>query len=665
MDELWHKSDGGMVQFQKYSEKSLIDFFNKGKGQFKERFKGVLVVKKVPFEKRDNLPSEIFLSIKYEDSYGPVARLGFGGVHTEMWAEKHPPIEIYLGRSLNEVLEELSFHLLGKMWLGLLRQEPPMLPVQEVKAIVKNIFRMLLDFQDQYLGLKKSELSFDLIEINPLVIVDDKLVAIDGVGVKKESSFKYMNKRLEKDSLLSPFKIAIAGVSSKKENFGNLIFSNLKKSKIEKEDLLVIKPGTEEFQGVKCVQSLAELKCSPVDHLILALPPSACYDSIVKLCEQNGGAEFLFLVAGGIGDGADKEGIGKKLEGFLLDRLEKNMWIPRIIGPNSLGTILSSISLNTLFIPDEKLPISFNSKGKMAFISQSGAFFITRLSQMESLPLKYAFCIGNQLDLSFSELVDVLLQDSAIEVISLYVEGFKTYDLYFLAESIKRASLKGKKIIVYKAGRSEKGSIAAAGHTGAMPGTYQFEMKVLKNSGAIVCASISDFNFINLFYSKIEKQFSLKKVGVITNAGFESVVSADILENSIFSFSDTLNQRIEQILKDQHLNSLVSSSNPMDLTPMASESCFIDISREVLTEADLLAVSFVPLTNMIETSIIEKAESFASQLSVISKEFQKPLFVIVDSGALYDKYRSCFEKKGLTVFSSMEQASRSILSILG
>ena len=69
--------------------------------------------------------------------------------------------------------------------------------------------------------------------------------------------------------------------------------------------------------------------------------------------------------------------------------------------------VVSPLELNTLFISEDKLPIKYHPQGEMAFVSQSGAFFITRYSQALELPVKYGFCIGNQLDISLHHFLDI------------------------------------------------------------------------------------------------------------------------------------------------------------------------------------------------------------------------------------------------------------------
>ena len=76
---------------------------------------------------------------------------------------------------------------------------------------------------------------------------------------------------------------------------------------------------------------------------------------VEQLCRQGGGATVVYVVAGGLGDGADAEGLGKRLVACLEDHRRAGKWTPALVGPNGLGLYSPDQDLNTLFIPDEKI----------------------------------------------------------------------------------------------------------------------------------------------------------------------------------------------------------------------------------------------------------------------------------------------------------------------
>lgn len=644
VEDIFHKSDIGLVQMVSFSKSETKKLFEKWQNQFGEKFKSLLLIEKVSFRGISGFPSEIFLSIRKEYSYGHVARLGIGGIHSEFWGTRNPPIIITASQNVKDVLEQLSFHIMGHLWFGLLRQQEALVDVTLAKQFIQSILTLL-----------KSETLPDLLEINPLVVTnDDRIVALDGVGINYNESSCSAIRDLSSKSLLNPKTIAIAGVSTKKESFGNMILKNVINSDLGLENVKVIKEGIEQFEGVECIADITQLRSTPVSNLILALPPQGCISVIEELCEQSGGADIVYLVAGGIGDGADNSGIADKLNSFLDNRRSQNLWVPQLIGPNSLGIINSTINLNTLFIPKHKLDVNFSKNGNCAFLSQSGAFFITRLSNLKELPVKYAFCIGNQIDLTMGEILQVCAEDSDLKVFSIYLEGLIEGDLSRLERVIKSLCSDGKKVIVYKGGKSEEGAKAAAGHTGAIAGSFEFEHFILSNAGAIVCNSIEMFSQKSLFYSKSFSQ--IDTLGVISNAGYETVCAADIFDKKMITLSPATLSKMDELFNEFSLGHLVHATNPLDLTPMANEEVYLKSSQLMIKDVDMLVVSLIPLTERLETSG-EIAQKFAHNLKELETMSNKPIIVVVDSGEQYDTYRKIFTNSGLITFNSIEKVN--------
>jgi acyl-CoA synthetase (NDP forming) len=377
---------------------------------------------------------------------------------------------------------------------------------------------------------------------------------------------------------------------------------------------------------------------------------------IIDICEQGSGAKIISLVAGGIGDGADHENLADDLKTYLKLRLKNNLWVPRIIGPNSLGTILSPLNFNSLFIPENNLKVKFHPHGNMAFISQSGAFFITRLSNSSELPLKYAFCIGNQLDLGLPEILTIVDGDPEIKVVSLYIEGFRSSDLRAIEREIKKLKKQGKQVVIYKGGRSKEGAKAAAGHTGAIAGLYDLESTVLKNSGAFVCDSIEEFERRSEFLSKYEKfNHNIDKVGVISNAGFETVCSADNLKDHLVTLSHETKKNLNEFFHNHSIDHLISASNPLDLTPMADEAVYAGAIGHMIGDVELLVVSIVPQTEKLSTGKPEMVNAFVKKLKSIENQFKVPIVIVVDSGEIFDGYRQIFLENDFIVLSAIEK----------
>ncbi len=675
-DNLWHKSDEGALFFETFSKELVSKISSEMKSRIADKYSWIetLICEKIAFIKKDNLPTELFLSIKKDEACGQIINVSLGGINTEMWSnEVGIPLLMWPVATMTPEAAILEFkkHLAGKIWLGGIRQNSGLVSESTVLAFFQKLWKVA-----SYMEKNRIE----LIEVNPVAISEDgRILPLDGVGVYGEDSLEsvpdLLPENLKAKLLFSPEKIAIAGVSKKKDSFGNKIFANLLNSKIKKSDIKIIRPDGGELEGVECFSHVSALKLSPVDVLILALPATQTVKTIFDLCEQGGGAEIVYIVAGGIGDSADSSNLGKQIRVFLNERRKMKKWAPAIIGPNSLGIILSPLNLSTLFISQKKLPVSFAGgvDSNVGLISQSGAFFITRLSNELDFPIKYGLCVGNQLDLSISQIARAMFLDEAIDVVGLYVEGFKSGEVFRLVKLAEELVQKNRHLVLYKAGRSADGMKAAAGHTGAMAGDYELHKAILERAGIKVVETFSDF--INLIkwlgiYSDAKQ---INSVAVISNAGYESVASADALgdNKTLFALDVATTARLTASVKSNNLEGLGSPANPLDVTPMADENGYLAfISDFAQAESvDLIVTGVVPLTDRLETfehqASNSKASVFAQTIKQLSDKFNKKIAVVVDSGILYDDYRQLFQRAKIPTFKSTQELYACLKFLVG
>ena len=336
-----------------------------------------------------------------------------------------------------------------------------------------------------------------------------------------------------------------------------------------------------------------------------------------------------------------------------------------------MGIVLSQLSLSTLFISEQKLPVNFYEDGNIGFLSQSGAYFITRISNSEKLPVKYGFCVGNQIDLKISTFLKYLFYDTSIAVAAVYIEGFGENEAAQFAKEAQKVIANGKNVIIYKGGRSVEGMSAAAGHTGAMAGNYTLQKKLLKSAGIHVVENFVSFNNMVSWlscYPTSKKVFS--SVGVMSNAGYETVSTADLLgtqkelglDNILLKLSKKQKDILDETIVKSKLSGIVTSANPLDLTPMADETGYLNCIKTFskFDNLDCLFIGVVPLTDRLETfdmdQAISIASSFAKSIKEISKQSNLPIGIVIDSGSLYDQYRALFQKVGLPIFNNTIEA---------
>ncbi|MCC6513020.1 MAG: acetate--CoA ligase family protein, partial [Geothrix sp.] len=522
-DQLWHKSDRGAVHFGPFEVAAL----NAEAVAMRQRVAehpwiGGLVCEKVAFKKLSGLPTEALVSLKRDPDAGWLVVFGIGGLQADAWAALAPPLIWPIALTTpDQALADLCSHWLGLTWLGRQRGTEALTDEAKLLAFLQGLWRAVDGLQCE---------GVTLLELNPIVLDSEGLpTALDGVGTLENTTPATI---VPPDpawyqALVNPQRLVIAGVSSREGTVGRIILENVRKSKLPESSLRLIKPGATEFLGLPCLASVADLASAPADQLILSLPAVQTLEAVEQLCRQGGGATVVYLVAGGLGDGADTEGLGQRLVACLEEHRRAGKWTPAVVGPNGLGLFSPDLALNTLFIPDMKLPLTAKP-GHLALVSQSGAFLITRLSRRPELGLRAAIAIGNQMDVRCSDFLRGFATDAAVRVVGAYLEGFAPADLQATAQATRALRKAGRRVLLYKGGRSQEGMAAASSHTGALAGDHALQAALLRRAGAMLADQMETFDAA-LAWLGAYPEGRPTSVAIMTNAGFESVASADLL----------------------------------------------------------------------------------------------------------------------------------------
>ena len=655
--DLWHKSEKGALAFCDFGVEAVAA----AHGSMRERvgkhldWLGTLVTERVRYQRAEHAPSEIFVSLQRDQCCGAIISFGFGGLLTEDWARELRqsllvwPASVY---TPEEAFEELREHWLGKILLGKARQSEALTDDESLRGFLEKLWQL-----DELMAREQ----LALLELNPVVIDDSgEFVALDGVGLRStEAHGETCPVPLQDDSFLNPRRIAVAGVSARAGSVGGLILENLRQSSLPEDGLLVVKPGVDMFEGIPCVPDASALVDEPVDVLIIALPAHQCVPMIEELCGQGGGAAVVYIVAGGIGDGADREGYGERLSELVESRRQAGEWSPAIVGPNGLGMLLSPLKLNSLFIPQSKLNVEFAPDSDVALISQSGAFLITRLSRHSNLNLKYGFSIGNQLDMKLSDFMALVARDKSVRVLGVYVEGFVGGDACAVAKLVEQFRAENRHVIIYKGGRSQLGQSAAESHTGAMTGDYHVQKRLLHKAGAVITESFNQFNAVLKWMAAYPDLHELGKLAIVTNAGYETVGSVDTLGDNdserLYKLSEHDHSVLGNILERHGMQGLVAATNPLDLTPMADEAVYFDCVEAMIGfGAGVVMLGLVPLSEQLDTHQLTQAEAFATRLRSLAQSTGRLIGVVIDAGVPYQRYKAVFERQGFPVFDGMD-----------
>ncbi|NPA99697.1 MAG: CoA-binding protein, partial [Crenarchaeota archaeon] len=320
------------------------------------------------------------------------------------------------------------------------------------------------------------------------------------------------------EKFFNPNSVAIVGASPKPGKVGNVILANFKRR--FKGRIYPVNPKHEEIMGLKCYPSIKDLPETP-DLVVIAIPAPKVPQVLRDAGEK--GVKAAIIISGGFRETGTEE--GKRLEEEIV-KISKEYGI-RILGPNCLGIYDNWSGVDTFFLPDEKMMRP--PKGKISFISQSGAFASALLDWMayRNIGISRAISYGNKIDVDDVDLLEFLAKDDKTGLIIMYLEGLKPGRGRLFIDKAKEVVQK-KPIVIYKAGKTSRGSTAAASHTAALAGNYAIYKAAIKQAGLIEATSFDEI----MDLSKIlltQPLMKGRKVYVVTDAGGVGVMLTDAL----------------------------------------------------------------------------------------------------------------------------------------
>ncbi len=366
------------------------------------------------------------------------------------------------------------------------------------------------------------------------------------------------------EKLFNPGDVAVVGVSRHKNKVGRIIFDNL----IGKVKVYPVNPHAKRIEGHKVYKSVLDIE-GPVDLAVVAVPSPVVPSVMEEIGKKR--IPYAVIISAGFSESGDKSLARKVFE-------IANKYGVRLVGPNSMGIITNGLNIT---FTNFKI-----KKGKMAFISQSGALGTGVLDKLTNLNvgLSKFISVGNQLDLCISDFISFLDRDDNTKVIFVYVEGLKDGNKFF--EACKKAHTP---IIVLKGGKSKKGSKAAKSHTASMSTDISIWKGVLNQLKIPMVNSVGDL--INSALA-IERFGKIGRRGVVvTNAGGLGVLISDAIGDLLVDLDDVTLNALNGILPPHW-----SKGNPIDIIGDADSKRYEKVIDYLISTGkfDFIVVGFTP-----------------------------------------------------------------------
>lgn len=674
--EIVHKTESGAVRFVRKDLEVVnreIRELLASQSELGVGIRGTLIVEFVE-SSESGFGQELFVGVRASREFGPVIAAGLGDVDTEYFVQSMKPGIAVAKALVADTSPEEFFKLFEKtaaydIIAGRARGHRRVVTDGELMRCFRAFIALGRAFCMPQID---SEPVLDEIEVNPFAFKHQQLVPLDGrgrLGSAGRPAPQRPASRIAK--LIEPKSIAVVGISARRENFGRLILRNILESGFPRDMVRVIKPGGETIEGVASVARIRDL-AEPVDLLVVASAAEGI-PSLVEETIESGKAASVILIPGGMGETESGRQVERRVREMIVQSRQRPDGGPVFLGGNCLGVRSRPGRYDTFFIPTTKLdPQRHQPAGRAALITQSGALAATLANNLDSLNPALAVTIGNQIDLTVSDLLRSVGLRNDIDAIGIYVEGFKDLDGLEFARAVATATDQGKTVVFYKAGKTPAGRSATQGHTASIAGDHEVCLAAATQAGAIVVDTFKEFEQVLELATRFHRTTVRGcRVAVMSNAGFEAVGMADAVQGARYqvdmaTLSEATIERIKIALEAGGLGSLVNPRNPLDLNPMASEEVYEESARAMLEDpaVDAVVVSVVPFTPRLKTipSELNQADgdSLAHRLPPLLEDYGKPLAVVLNAGKPYEVLAELLRRSGIPVFPSCDQAIRSM-----
>ncbi len=439
-------------------------------------------------------------------------------------------------------------------------------------------------------------------------------------------------KKPQIDALFEPCGVAVIGASTKPTKIGYKICENIVAGGYTGK-LYPVNPSGGEILGHQIVPSVVDIE-GQVDVAVIAIPAKFVFDA-VKTCAGKG-VQHLVIITSGFSEvgNLDEE---REIVAYAHDH---GM---RVLGPNIFGLYSCEKNLNATFGPKDIRP------GNVAIVTQSGAIGIAMVgkTKVESIGLSAIISVGNKSDLDESDLLEYLIDHDPTEIILMYMEGVRDGDQ--LIRVLKEVTKK-KPVIVIKSGRSKRGAMAAASHTGSLAGTDDVFDSVVKQCGVIRAEGIQE----GLEWCKYLGASAAPTGGdavIITNGGGIGVLATDACEKHGVNLFDDQKVLAEAFAKA--CPSFGSFKNPVDITGEATAEDYDACLQVALARDDIHSVICLGC----ETAVFNAA-AFTKIIQERYPEYRekKPIVFSLVGGEEIEQCIRDLRGEGVPIFGDVDPA---------
>lgn len=442
------------------------------------------------------------------------------------------------------------------------------------------------------------------------------------------------------DRLFSPQNVAIIGASRDPSSWGHTILRNLVDGGF-KGGIFPVNPNADSILGIRCHKAVNEIPCE-IDLAIIVIPARLVPGALIGCGEKH--IPFAIIITSGFREAGND---GKALE----DEIKRiaALYGIRIIGPNCMGMYNAHNRMTATFTYLVPKP------GNISFISQSGAIGLAVLAwaKMKGIGFSKFISIGNESDVSLTEILDYLITDPSTTVIALYMESVR--DGRALIRSLRSAT-KLKPIVVMKVGVTSFGAKTASSHTGALAVEDDVIDGIFTQFGVIRARGTDELFMLATSLATLPTPVNRSAL-IISSGGGWAVECADLVELSGLNLPTLPNAVVS--VGNTLLPPYWSKKNPVDMVASPNPESYYCILESALKQGIyglVVLIGYGVIGTIAAPSSVANEVFYADKIASLIQKYSVPIYIVDLLGPSQNESTRRFVRLGLPVFDTVSNA---------
>lgn len=344
--------------------------------------------------------------------------------------------------------------------------------------------------------------------------------------------------------LFRPARIAVIGASSNPDKMGFQIFRNILDAGFSGE-VLPVNPKGEVILGHPSVRSAGEIP-EGTDLAVVIIPAKLVPATMLQLGERK--VRSAIVITGGFAESGEE---GAALQEEVVRNAAR--FGIRLVGPNCQGVNYPYHGLCASW------PL-ITRRGEMAIVSQSGTVgaALSDWASEDGLGFSAFVSMGNRADVDEADLIGFFADDPNTKVVALYIEGVK--DAKKFLSAVRKCR---KPLVIFKAGRTERGRKAAESHTRSLAGKDEIYDAAFRQYGVHRASTLEELYDFSKALAYLPPPPGPRML-IVTSSGGSAIIATDVAEEEGFrvaTLPPDLAGRLREILPAHCI-----VGNPLDLT---------------------------------------------------------------------------------------------------